>query len=357
MVKVYFKSASTPYAKDALHLAIPKLFEKVCKIERNEKVAIKLHMGELGNTNYIRPIFIRKIVEMVKKARGMPFITDTTTLYGGKRGNAVDYLTTASINGFSISSMEAPVIIADGLLGFDGREVEINSYKIEIADAILQSDKLIIASHFKGHGMAGFGGAIKNIGMGCSTKKGKMWQHEVSKPEYDEKNCTFCKKCADFCPVHAISVNDVVEINYDACFGCGACTVLCDQGCFYVPAKKAEKFQERVALAAKAAVKKFKDVAYVNFVMDVTPRCDCCSFADTPIVQDVGILASNDPVAIDNASFELINELPGMPNSLGEKMEAGIDKFYRIHGVDGTVQLKKAEKLGLGSMKYEMIEI
>ena len=357
MAQVYFASARTYHASDALYKAIPKLFEKVCNIEKNEKVAIKLHMGELGNTNYIRPIFIKKIVEMVEKEGGMPFVTDTTALYGGKRGNAIDYLHTAAINGFSISSMNAPVIIADGLLGFDGKGIDINGNKIEIALAILQADKLIVTSHFKGHGMAGFGGAIKNLGMGCSTKNGKIWQHEVSKPVYDSKNCILCKKCVDFCPANAIKVDDKVIIDYAACFGCGACTVLCDQGCFYLPAEKAEEFQERVAIAAKAAVNNVKGVAYFNFVMNVTPRCDCCSFADTPIVQDVGILASNDPVAIDKASFDLVNALPGMPNSLGEGIEKGIDKFYKIHGIDGTVQLRKAEEIGLGSMEYKIIEI
>ena len=355
--QVYFASARTHLAGEALYRTIPKLFEKVCNIEKGEVVAIKLHMGELGNIGYVRPIFIKKIVDMVRKDEGIPFITDTTSLYGGKRGNAMDYLHTAAINGFSISSMNAPVIIADGLLGFDGEEIEIDGNKIEIASAILQADKLIVASHFKGHGMAGFGGAIKNLGMGCSTKKGKIWQHAASKPDYDDKNCIMCKKCVDFCPANAIKVNNKVTIDYDACFGCGACTVLCDQGCFYLHPSKAKEFQERVAIAAKAAVKKFGQIAYFNFAMDVTPRCDCCSFADTPIVQDVGILASNDPVAIDKASLDLINGLPGMPNSLGEGMKAGTDKFYAIHNIDGTVQLKKAEEIGLGSLDYKIIEI
>jgi len=357
MAQVYFASARTHHADDALYKSIPKLFEKVCSIDEGEKVAIKLHMGELGNIGYIRPIFIRKIVDIVKKEGGMPFVTDTTALYGGKRGNAIDYLLTAAINGFSVASMNAPVIIADGLLGFDGKEIEINGNKIEIASAILQADKLIVTSHFKGHGMAGFGGAIKNLGMGCSTKNGKIWQHEVSKPDYDGKNCILCKKCIDFCPAKAIKVDDKVIIDYAACFGCGACTVLCDQGCFYLSAAKAEKFQERVAIAAKAAVNKFEKVAYFNFVMNVTPRCDCCSFADTPIVQDVGILASNDPVAIDRASFDLVNALPGMPNSLGKGIEEGEDKFHKIHGIDGLVQLKKAEEIGLGYLDYKIIEI
>ncbi|HDN96157.1 MAG: 4Fe-4S ferredoxin [Thermoplasmata archaeon] len=347
MAQVYFKSSSTPFAKDALHLSIKKLMEKISTIEKGDIVAIKLHMGELGNIGYIRPIFVRRVVDFVKEQGGKPFITDTTTLYGGHRGNAIDYLMAAAINGFSISSMGCPIIIADGLLGKDEEIIGVDGYKIAVAKAIAEADYLVTLSHFKGHGMAGFGGAIKNLGMGCCSKAGKTWQHEKSKPLYDESKCIFCRKCLTFCPADAIyEENGKIKIDYEKCKGCGACTVLCEKGCFYLTNDIAREFQKRVAIAAKAAMKKFNGKAsFINFLLDITPRCDCCSFADKPLINDIGILASSDAVAIDQASYDLVCK------------EAGKDIFYELHGIDGTVQINEGEKLGLGSRKYELIEI
>ncbi len=346
MSEVYFKSASTPYAKDALYLSIERLMDEI-NIEKGDFVAIKIHMGELGNIGYIRPIFVRKVVDFIKKKGGNPFITDTTTLYGGKRGNAIDYLYTASINGFSISSMNCPIIIADGLMGNDEEIVNIDGNEIAAAKAIMEADYLITLSHFKGHGMAGFGGAIKNIGMGCCSKKGKIWQHEVTKPLYDENKCIFCKKCLNFCPWNAIyEKNGKIMIDYEKCKGCGACTVLCEQKCFYITNEMAANFQKRIAIATKAVLKKFGNKLYfLNFLMDITPRCDCCSFPDKPIIDDIGILASSDIVSIDKASYDLILS------------KAKKDIFYELHGIDGKVQIEEAERIGLGSQEYEIIEI
>jgi len=344
MKAVYFKSASTPFAKDALHLAMEKLFEKVNVVEKRDIVAIKLHMGELGNTGYIRPIFVRKIVEMVKKQGAKPFITDTTTLYGGHRNNAIDYLHTAAINGFNMASMGCPIIIADGLLGNDYISVEVDGNKINVASAIYEADCLIVMSHFKGHGMSGFGGAIKNLGMGCTSKAGKAWQHAKSKPSFNEEKCIECLKCIKFCPAHAIEYEDKIKIDYEKCYGCGACTVLCEQGCFYI--NNGNEFQERIVISAKAVLKKFEDkVSFFNFLMDITPRCDCCSFADKPLINDIGIVASNDAVAIDKASYDLIYSY------------AGKDIFYEEHGIDGLAQINIGEKIGLGDKEYELLEI
>ena len=347
MVAVYFKSASTPFAKDALHLAIKKLMEKINVVEKGDTVAIKLHMGELGNIGYIRPIFVKKVVDFVKEKGGKPFITDTTALYGGHRGDAIDYLMTAAVNGFSIASMGCPVIIADGLLGRSEELIDINGNKIAVAKAILEADCLITLSHFKGHGMAGFGGAIKNLGMGCCSKAGKEWQHKKSKPLYNESKCIFCRQCLTFCPPKAIyEENGKIKIDYEKCKGCGACTVLCEEGCFYLTNDIAKEFQKRVAMAAKAALLKFEGkAAFMNFLLDITPRCDCCSFADKPMVADIGILASNDAVAIDRASYDLVCK------------KVGKDIFYELHGIDGNIQINEGEKIGLGSKEYELIEI
>ncbi len=345
MADVYFKSAHTPYIKDALHISIKKLMEKLENVvDKGDIVAIKLHMGELGNIGYIRPIFVRKVVDFVKEKGGKPFITDTTTLYGGHRGNAIDYLYTASINGFNLSSMGCPIIIADGLLGKDEEIVKVNGYEIGVAKAIMEADCLVVLSHFKGHGMAGFGGAIKNVGMGCCSKSGKIWQHEVTKPLHDESKCILCKNCLIFCPWNAIEENNGIKINYEKCKGCGACTVLCEQGCFYL--NDVKEFQRRVAIATKAVLNNFKGKAlFLNFLLDITPRCDCCSFPDKPIIDDIGILASNDIVSIDKASYDLICS------------KAGRDIFYEIHKIDGKIQIEEAEKLGIGESRYELKEL
>ena len=339
---VYFKSASTPHAKDALHVSVEKLMEKTNVVEKGDVVAVKLHMGELGNTGYIRPILVRKVVDFIKAKGGIPFLTDTTTLYGGRRGNAVDYLRTAAINGFSIASMGCPVIIADGLRGTDETMMHIDGHDIAVATSIAEADSMVVLSHFKGHGMAGFGGAIKNLGMGCTSKRGKMWQHSASKPEYDAENCILCRKCIEFCPADAITEEEGhILINYERCWGCGACTVLCDQGCFSLPSQWIQKFQKRVAVAAKAALQAVDGRAsFMNVLMDITPRCDCCSFAGKPMLEDIGILASRDAVAIDTASYELVCDA------------AGKDVFHEVHGIYGMVQVEEAEKLGIGTGAY-----
>ena len=346
MVEVYFKSADTPFAKDALFLAIEKFMEKA-NINKNEIVAVKLHMGEFGNVGYVRPVFVRKVVDAIKKKGGKPFITDTTTLYGGKRGNAIDYLETASVNGFNLASMNCPIIIADGLFGNDEEIISVNGNKIAIAKAIFEADYLVVLSHFKGHGMAGFGGAIKNLAMGCCSKNGKLWQHEVTKPLHNSSKCTLCLKCIKFCPAEAIyEENGKIKIDYEKCRGCGACLVLCENHCFYLSEESIKKFHEKLALAAKAIMEIFKEkVFFINFLMDITPRCDCCSFAGKPIINDIGILASKDAVAIDKASYDLVLK------------EAKKDIFYEEHKIDGKLQLEKAKILGVGNMEYKLIKI
>jgi len=344
---VYFKSASTPYARDALHLSIKKMMDKINVVEKGDVVAIKLHMGELGNTGYIRPIFVRKIVDFVKEKGGKPFLTDTTTLYGGHRGNAIDYLMSAAINGFSISSMGCPVIIADGLMGKDEIMVDLDGERIAIARAIYEADCMIVLSHFKGHGMAGFGGAIKNLGMGCCSKAGKIWQHEVSKPLHDESKCVMCMECLDFCPADAIyEDNGEIKIDYELCRGCGACTVMCKQGCFYLTEEMSEKFQRRVVTAAFAMIKRFEGkIAFMNFLMDITPRCDCCSFAGKPLINDIGILASKDAVAIDKACYDMVCK------------EAGRDVFYEFSGMNGKIQIEEGFKREMGSVDYTIEKV
>jgi hypothetical protein len=343
MATVYFAPSDMPYARNALFLAVDRFFERINVVEKGDLVAVKLHMGELGNTGYIRPIFVRRVVDFIKKQGGTPFLTDTTTLYGGHRSTAIDYLETAAIHGFSISSMGCPVVIADGVRGEDAEQVTVGKETIPVARGIFDADSLIVLSHFKGHGMAGFGGALKNLGMGCCSKEGKAWQHAASMPVHDPSACTLCLKCQSFCPVDAIGrdTGGGINIVYERCRGCGACTVLCDAGCFTIPSDNIAEFQRRLAVAAKAVFALFAEKsAFFNMLADITPRCDCCSFAGKPLVNDIGLLASRDPVAIDAASHVLVCEA------------AGTDVFENTHAIDGRAHVIEAERIGMGTQSF-----
>ncbi|MDI6800195.1 MAG: DUF362 domain-containing protein [Actinomycetota bacterium] len=320
-------------------------------IEEGDLVAIKVHFGERGNTAFVPAIYLRRIVDKVKAAGGKPFLTDAGTLYKGSRSNAPDHLVTAIENGFAFSVAGAPLIIADGLNGKDYFPVEVGGKhfdKVKIASAAHLADALIAVSHFKGHEMTGFGGAIKNVGMGLGSRSAKQEMHSDAKPAVDESKCIGCKKCTKWCPVNAISMTskNKVLINEGICIGCGECTVTCPFSAIAVnwqtsPGVIAEKICEYVKGALKGKETKS---GFFNFVMNVTPDCDCWSWSDAPIAQDIGILASKDIVAIDQASADLVNE------------SAGRDLFASLHPhTDGSVQLEYGQKIGLGSRTFRLI--
>ena len=330
-------------------------------ISPEKSVAVKLHMGERGNITYLRPFFVSRVVELVKKAGGKPFVTDTTVLYPAARGTVEGYLATATANGFTEASMGAPVVIADE--GDEGTVSTIESpmdgcelREVEIASRIYDADSLLVLSHAKGHDLTGFGGALKNLGMGCTTKKGKAAQHFANIPIYDNEKCTACGTCVDVCPPKCLSlVDEKIVRNDELCTGCSACLENCPQGAYHFPPRASERFQEHVAHAACAVLKNFKGkVGFINFIQDVTVLCDCAAPAGKPIVQDVGILASLDPVAIDKASIDLIDQAPLV---VSPAPASPPDLLGKINGRDSFVQLRTAEKLGLGSLEYNLITL
>jgi len=327
--------------------------------------AIKLHFGEKGNTAFIRPVLIRRIVEHVRSLGGLPFLTDTNTLYSGTRGNSVSHLTTAVENGFTFSVVNAPVIIADGMRGGSSVEVEVDFEIIKTAHLgreIVESDFLLSVAHFKGHELAGFGGTLKNLGMGCASRRGKMAQHADLSPKVKGRKCVGCGSCVDHCAQSAIHMEvDRARIDPEKCIGCGECILICPNDAIKIRWNAdLPRFQKKIAEYAAAILRVKKDkAAFVNFVTQVSPGCDCHGYNDAPIVQDVGILASTDPVAIDQASVDLVNGMAGLEHScLAGGREPGADKFRAVHPkADWTVQLDHAEALGLGNRAYELVAI
>lgn len=364
MSEVFFVNVRAKYKQSLLDK-----FEKLSSfvklkdiISQGDLVAIKLHFGEYGNLAHIRPQYVKKIVDIVREKQGKPFLTDTNTLYAGERKNAQEHITTAILNGFSYSTTSAPVIIADGLLGLDYVDVEINLKHFKsakIASGIFHSNAIVCLSHFKLHEASGFGGAIKNLGMGCAAIPGKQNMHCEVAPKIIKNKCTGCGNCAEWCRKRAIKINGkIAEINQDLCWGCGECVAVCRFGAVEINWKTNNAaFQEKVVEYAFASVKnKIGKSIFFNFLLDISPDCDCCAWNDAPVVPDIGILASYDPVAIDCASVDLFNKAKGLENTKLKDLTSK-DKIFDIHKIDWTIQLDYAEKIGLGSKKYKFVEL
>ncbi len=328
-------------------------------------VALKLHFGEKGNAAFIRPLFIRQIVNRVKELEAIPFLTDTNTLYAGSRGNSVSHLDTAIENGFAYSVVNAPIIIADGMRGASIAEVEINKEVIKKAymgKEIIASDALISIAHFKGHELSGFGGTIKNLGMGCASRKGKLEQHSGLAPKVKRKKCIGCKECVNHCVHNAISIIEKkASIDTQKCVGCGECILICPNNLIDIKWDASmEVFQKKMVEYCFAALKeKQGKTLFLNFLTNISPACDCYGNNDAAIVQDIGILASKDPVAIDQASVDLVNGMPAADECCIKTAKGpGDDKFMDIYPtIDWNVQLQHAENIGIGSREYELISV
>jgi uncharacterized Fe-S center protein len=344
------------------------------KIREKDLVAIKLHFGEKGNTAYVRPIFLRRVVDRVKQFKGKPFLTDTNTLYTGTRSEAVSHLNTAVENGFAESVIHAPLLIADGLRGNSAAKVRIDKtiFKtVSIAREIYMTDALIAVTHFKGHELSGFGGALKNLGMGCASREGKLSQHSSISPRVKGKACKGCETCLSWCAQEAISMLSLkpgVEakrgnafIDPKKCIGCGECILSCPSGAIEIQWNESIPiFQKKMVEHAYGAVQnKNGKVLYLNFLTQISPACDCYGYSDAPIVNDIGILSSEDPVAIDQASVDLVNAEAGNKTSkLKKNWDPGEDKFRAVYPeVDWNIQLAYAEEIGMGTRKYELIKI
>ena len=364
---VYFTS-SRAYEHQSLLDKWGRLIERVGIefISEGELVVIKLHFGETLGTSFLRPIYVRKMVEKVRQQGGKPFLTDSNTLYRGARQNAVDHLRLALRNGFGYESTGAPIIIADGIRSHDFVEVKVNLTHLQTVrygSNVHHADSLISLSHFKGHMLTGFGGTLKNIGMGLASRSTKQQMHAEVRPEFRDKAlCTACGKCVEVCPSGAVTIMEgKAFFDHGMCVGCADCIVFCPQGALRVlwtekPERVGEKIAEVVWAILQAKKGKF---AFFNFLLDITPDCDCAPWSDNPVVPNIGILGSKDPVAIDQASVDLVNHQRGLPNSaLTSALKPGGDKFRALHpGVDWSVQLSYAEKIGLGSRRYQLYDI
>ncbi len=334
------------------------------KIAAKDKiVAVKLHFGESSETGHVKPLFVRRVVSWLLQEGARPFLTDTNTLYRGSRSDTVLHMRTAAEHGFTYSAVGAPVVIADGLRGTSEVRLPVAGQILKeaaIGSELVKADSILAVTHFKGHELSGFGGAIKNLGMGGASRAGKLEQHSTTKP-YVRQGCIACGICASWCPADAIRVGEVAQIDEQTCIGCGECIAVCPEKVVGIRWNEStDVFQRKMVEYLKAITSLKRDrIGYLSFITDVHPLCDCYGTAKVPIVPDLGVLASVDPIAIDQASYDLVNEAPAARNSnLSEGYRAGGDKFRDLHpDVDPTVQLRYGEELGVGTRNYELIEI
>lgn len=335
---------------------------------KDKYVAIKIHFGEPGNLAYLRPQYARALVDLIKSLGGKPFLTDCNTLYVGGRKNALDHIDAAYMNGFTPYATGCHVIIADGIKGTDESYVDVpdGEYvkQAKIGRAIMDADIVISLTHFKGHEATGFGGAIKNIGMGSGSRAGKMEQHSEGKPSVNQNLCVGCTVCQKNCAHDAITIESKkATINHDKCVGCGRCVGVCFKDAIEPDWNGALDALNKKMAEYTAAVVRGRPSFHVSLVCDVSPNCDCHAENDAPIVPDVGMFASYDPVALDQACADAVNAQPAIGNSeLGDNLKkhdgSGHDHFHNTHPVtDWRSQLEHAEKLKLGTRQYELVKI
>ncbi|MBR2637237.1 MAG: DUF362 domain-containing protein [Bacteroidaceae bacterium] len=371
--KVYFTDFRTKANGDGLPMKLKKLIKKagIANLNLEGKfVAIKLHFGEMGNISYLRPNYARAVVDVVKELGGKPFLTDCNTMYPGSRKNAIEHLYCAWENGFTPLTVGCPIIIGDGLKGTDDIEVPVEGGEYvenaKIGRAIMDADVFISLNHFKGHEMTGFGGAIKNIGMGCGSRAGKTEQHISGQPVIDADLCRGCKKCMQQCANNGLVFdNDTKKMHIDKefCVGCGRCLGACNFDAinfenFHAP----QLLNRKMAEYAKAVVSG-RPQFHISLVVDVSPNCDCHCENDVPILPNIGMFASTDPLALDQACVDACMAAKPMPGSqLYERMHAPGFCDKHDHFTNSTPEsewkscLEHAAKIGLGTREYELIK-
>lgn len=363
--KVYYTSMKTSFSEN-----LPQKLERLIKtagigdIDFDKKfTAIKIHFGEPGNLAFLRPNYAAVVVKVVKELGGKPFLTDCNTLYVGGRKNALDHIDAAYQNGFSPFSTGCHVIIADGLKGTDETWVPVNGgeyvREAKIGRAIMDADVFITLSHFKGHEATGFGGALKNIGMGCGSRAGKCEMHASGKPVVKQSKCIGCGRCIQICAHDAPSITDrKASIDYDKCVGCGRCVGVCPVHAISASENANDILNKKIAEYSKAVIDGRPNF-HISIVVDVSPNCDCHSENDIPIVPNVGMFASFDPVALDCACADAVNRQPVISGSQLDCMP----KIKADHFINSAPEtnwhscVEHAEKIGIGSQEYELIEI
>ncbi|NDO68931.1 DUF362 domain-containing protein [Schaedlerella arabinosiphila] len=342
------------------------------KIDMEGKfVAIKMHFGELGNMSYLRPNYAKAVADLVKECGGKPFLTDCNTLYPGSRKNAIEHLYCAWENGFTPMTVGCPVIIGDGLKGTDDIAVPVEGgeyiQEAKIGRAVMDADIFISLTHFKGHELTGFGGTIKNIGMGCGSRAGKKDQHHNGKPVIDPENCRGCRLCMRECANDGLAFDEgrkVMTIDEAHCVGCGRCIGACNFDAIHFGQDAAVKeLNCRMAEYTKAVVA-CRDNFHISLVCDISPVCDCHSGNDVPILPDIGMFASFDPLALDQACVDACLRQTPLPNSQLTEQMAGHDFHDHHDHFENTTPnseyktcLAHAEKIGLGTKEYELITV
>ena len=326
-------------------------------------VAIKLHFGEPGNLAFLRPNWARTVADFVKERGGKPFLTDCNTLYVGGRKNALDHMDSAMLNGFNPMTTGCQIIIADGLKGSDEVEVPVAGGEYvknaKIGRAVMDADVFISLTHFKGHETAGFGGCLKNIGMGCGSRAGKMEQHNAGKPHVAEKYCIGCGQCRRVCAHGApIIENGKAHIDHDKCVGCGRCIAVCPKDAVQINwDESTTNLNYKIAEYTKAVVDG-RPCFHISLVIDVSPNCDCHSENDMAIVPNVGMFASFDPVALDMACVDAVNAQTPLRGSATDGDPCDHDHFQRLHpDTNWRSCLEHGEKIGIGTRDYELIKI
>ena len=364
--KVYFTDfRATP--RENLPQKLARLVKSAGMLEgidfSNKYTAIKIHFGEPGNLSYLRPNYSKVIVDLIKGQGGRVFLTDCNTLYVGRRKNGLDHLDAAYENGYNPFTTGCHVIIADGLKGTDEVLVPIDGDYVKeakIGRAVMDADIFISMSHFKGHEATGFGGALKNIGMGCGSRAGKMEMHSAGKPYVNQKKCVGCGVCTKVCAHSAITVADKkASIDHDKCVGCGRCIGICPMDAVRPAHDESNDILNCKIAEYSLAVLKDRPHFHISLVVDVSPYCDCHAENDAPIVPDVGMFASFDPVALDMACADAVNAQPAIANSrLGEQPHVHHDHFMDNHpDTNWKSAIDHAVKLGIGSKEYELIKI
>jgi uncharacterized protein len=372
--KVYFTDFRTKAYGDGLPAKLKKLIGKagIGQLDMDGKfVAIKLHFGELGNVSYLRPNYARAVADVVKQLGGKPFLTDCNTMYPGSRKNALEHLECAWENGFTPLTVGCPILIGDGLKGTDDIEVVVNGGEYvqaaKIGRAVMDADVFISLTHFKGHEMTGFGGAIKNIGMGCGSRAGKTEQHMSGKATINEEKCRGCLACLKECANDGLLFDEEAEkmrVNDDNCVGCGRCLGACNfDAISFADFAAVELLNRRMAEYTKAVIDG-RPCFHVSLVVDVSPNCDCHGENDVPILPNLGMFASFDPLALDQACVDACLKAKPLPGSqLADNLAKAGFVDQHDHFTNSTPEsewqtcLEHAEKIGVGSRDYELINI
>ena len=355
MSKVYIYRFSTDTQLNKIQKNIKILVDKIGLdgiVNKHDLSAIKLHIGEKGLQTYVNPDWVEPVVRKIKALGARPFLTDTNVLYKSERDNAISHLHLAKEHGFTISRTGAPMIIADGIAGKNETDIEINAplnEKVALATELVNANSSIVITHVTGHVGVGFGATIKNMGMGMASRKGKLVQHSVSKPKINRNKCTGCEVCYQWCPVDAISMPEgLAKIDEAKCIGCGECLAVCRfDAVKFQWDSSTELLQKQIVEHAYGIVKnKGNNIGYLSFMVNMTKDCDCMAQEPHKIIDDIGVIAGNDPVALDQAALDLTQKEGGKNIS---------NTAYP--NINSSTLIDYAEKIGLGSRKYDLVEI